>query len=241
MCGIVGAIGQRPIADILIEGLRRLEYRGYDSAGLAVLDGANQLLCVRSVGKVQALADAEQQQPCVGSTGIAHTRWATHGKPEVRNAHPQCSTNSIAVVHNGIVENYQQLREEALQAGYTFESDTDTEVVAHLIHKDWKAHGGDFFACVRRVIGRLHGAYGLAVLNTENPHSIIVARSGSPIVIGVGIGENFIASDPSALGQVTDRFIYLEEDDIAEVSRDSVTIYNAGKAVNRPTVRLRMD
>ena len=241
MCGIVGAIGQRPVADILIEGLRRLEYRGYDSAGLAVLDADNRLLCVRSVGKVQALADAEKQQPCIGSSGIAHTRWATHGKPEVRNAHPQCSANSIAVVHNGIVENYQLLREQALQAGYSFESDTDTEVVAHLIHMDWKAHGGDFFACVRRVIGRLHGAYGLAVLNTENPHSIIVARSGSPIVIGVGIGENFIASDPSALGQVTDRFIYLEEDDIAEVTRDSITIYNDGNVVARPTVRLRMD
>jgi glucosamine--fructose-6-phosphate aminotransferase (isomerizing) len=241
MCGIVGAIAQRPISGILIEGLRRLEYRGYDSAGLAVLAADQKLLCIRSVGKVQALADAEQAEPAVGFTGIAHTRWATHGKPEVRNAHPQCSSDSVAVVHNGIIENFQELKESLRESGYAFASDTDTEVVAHLIHHEWEISGSDFFGCVRRVIERLEGAYGLAVLHTQTPDAIIVARSGSPIVIGVGIGENFIASDPSALGQVTDRFIYLEEDDIAEVKRDSITIYNQGQLVQRAVVRLQLD
>jgi glutamine---fructose-6-phosphate transaminase (isomerizing) len=242
MCGIVGAVAQRPISDILIEGLRRLEYRGYDSAGLAVLSpGDNHLLCIRTVGKVQALADAEKDQPARGFVGIAHTRWATHGKPEVRNAHPQCSADSIAVVHNGIIENFQELKNSMLKAGYGFSSDTDTEVVAHLIHREWDSSKQDFFACVRRVIEGLEGAYGLAVLNTQVPDSVIVARSGSPIVIGVGIGENFIASDPSALGQVTDRFIYLEEDDIAEVTRTTITIYNHGKPVTRAMVRLQLD
>jgi glutamine---fructose-6-phosphate transaminase (isomerizing) len=242
MCGIVGAVAQRPIAEILIEGLRRLEYRGYDSAGLAVLSpDDSSLLCIRTVGKVQALADAEKEQPAKGFVGIAHTRWATHGKPEVRNAHPQCSADSIAVVHNGIIENFQELKDSMLQAGYGFSSDTDTEVVAHLIHQEWDLHKDDFFACVRRVIEGLEGAYGLAVLNTQAPDSVIVARSGSPIVIGVGMGENFIASDPSALGQVTDRFIYLEEDDIAEVTRTTVTVYNHGNLVTRDVVRLEFD
>lgn len=241
MCGIVGAIAQRPIAGILIEGLRRLEYRGYDSAGLAVLDAEDQLQCLRTVGKVQELADAEQRQPHIGKLGIAHTRWATHGKPAERNAHPQCSGGTIAVVHNGIIENFQALKQEVSEAGYSFESDTDTETIAHLIHREWKAQGKDFFTCVRQVISRLHGAYGLAAINAEAPGSIIVARSGSPIVIGVGIGENFIASDPSALGQVTDRFIYLEEGDVAEVSRNHIAIYNGDQPVTRATVRLRLD
>jgi glucosamine--fructose-6-phosphate aminotransferase (isomerizing) len=242
MCGIVGAVAQRPIADILIEGLRRLEYRGYDSAGLAVLSpDDSRLLCIRTVGKVQALADAEKEDPARGFVGIAHTRWATHGKPEVRNAHPQCSAHTIAVVHNGIIENFQELKDMMLKAGYGFSSDTDTEVVAHLIYREWESKKQDFFGCVRSVIEGLEGAYGLAVLNTESPDSVIVARSGSPIVIGVGIGENFIASDPSALGQVTDRFIYLEEDDIAEVTRTSVSIYNHGKPVTRELVRLQLD
>jgi glutamine---fructose-6-phosphate transaminase (isomerizing) len=242
MCGIVGAIAQRPIADILIEGLRRLEYRGYDSAGLAVISGKDgDLLCVRTVGKVAVLEAAEKQQPVVGTVGIAHTRWATHGKPEERNAHPQCSANAIAVVHNGIIENFQQLKEELYADGYTFESDTDTEVIAHLIHREWGRDKGDFYACVRAIIKRLHGAYGLAVINTASPDRIIVARSGSPIVIGVGIGENFIASDPSALGQVTDRFIYLEEDDVAEITLGGITIINGDKPVTREVVRLLMD
>lgn len=242
MCGIVGAITQRPVAEILIEGLRRLEYRGYDSAGIAVIGpDSNKLLCVKTVGKVQALSDAEAQTPAHGFMGIAHTRWATHGKPEVRNAHPQCSKDSIALVHNGIIENFQELKTELEGKGYTFESDTDTEVVVHLIHQQWEAEKQDFFACVRKVIERLDGAYGLAVINTACPDSIIVARSGSPIVIGVGMGENFIASDPSALGQVTDRFIYMEEGDIAEVSRNKITIFNDNKIVTREVVRLLLD
>jgi glucosamine--fructose-6-phosphate aminotransferase (isomerizing) len=242
MCGIVGAVAQRPIADILIEGLRRLEYRGYDSAGLAVIDpGTKQLLSIKTVGKVQALNEAEKATPAHGFVGIAHTRWATHGKPEVRNAHPQLSNDTIAVVHNGIIENFQELKDELQADGYRFASDTDTEVVAHMIHKVWNRERSDFFGCVRQVIGRLSGAYGLAVVNSEQPDSIIVARSGSPIVIGVGIGENFIASDPTALGQVTDRFIYMEEDDVAEVTRDKVIIYNGDKKVSRETVRLHLD
>jgi len=242
MCGIVGAVAQRPIADILIEGLRRLEYRGYDSAGLAVIEpDTNELLCIKTVGKVQALNEAEKQNPAHGYVGIAHTRWATHGKPEVRNAHPQLSNDTIAIVHNGIIENFQELKDELGADGYEFTSDTDTEVVAHLIHKVWKKDGGDFFTCVRKVVAQLSGAYGLAVINREVPDKVIVARSGSPIVIGVGIGENFIASDPSALGQVTDRFIYLEEDDVAEVTRGKITIYNGEKEVKRDIVRLHLD
>ncbi|MDR2214029.1 MAG: glutamine--fructose-6-phosphate transaminase (isomerizing) [Pseudomonadales bacterium] len=242
MCGIVGAIAQRPIAGILIEGLRRLEYRGYDSAGLAVLEPQTHTLrCLKTVGKVQALSDAEKAAPALGNIGIAHTRWATHGKPEQRNAHPQESSASIAVVHNGIIENFQELKNELCADGYEFVSDTDTEVAAHLIHKIWQQQQTDFFGCVRQAIARLSGAYGLAVINSEQPDTIIAARSGSPIVIGVGIGENFIASDPSALGQVTDRFIYLEEGDIAAVTRDSITIYNAERPVKREVQRLHLD
>jgi glucosamine--fructose-6-phosphate aminotransferase (isomerizing) len=241
MCGIVGAIAQRPISGILIEGLRRLEYRGYDSAGLATITPENTLHCIRAVGKVQALDDAEDKSPANGNVGIAHTRWATHGKPEERNSHPQLSGNNIAIVHNGIIENFQELKEEQLRKGYTFTSDTDTEVVAHMIHEQWEQDGKDFFNTVRKVIARLEGAYGLAAINTEDPDVIIVARSGSPIVIGVGIGENFIASDPSALGQVTDRFIYLEEGDIAEVTRKTITIYNGNEKVSRKQVRLQVD
>lgn len=241
MCGIVGAVAQRKISGILIEGLRRLEYRGYDSAGLAVISPDNSLHCIRTVGKVQVLDDAEELSPASGTVGIAHTRWATHGKPEERNSHPQLSGKNIAIVHNGIIENFQELKDEQLAKGYVFTSDTDTEVIAHLIREQWQADGKDFFSTVRKVIARLEGAYGLAVINTDTPDRIVVARSGSPIVIGVGIGENFIASDPSALGQVTDRFIYLEEGDVAEVSRDSIRIYNGKEKVSRKPVRLHLD
>jgi len=242
MCGIVGAIAQRQISDILLEGLRRLEYRGYDSAGLAVLDpAARTLSCVKTVGKVQALTDEVNAHPAQGTVGIAHTRWATHGKPSTRNAHPHLSQDSIALVHNGIIENYKELKAELIAKGYGFLSDTDTEVVVHLIQAEAKEKKLDFLGSVMSAVAQLHGAYGLAVVNKEAPDSVIVARSGSPLVIGIGIHENFVASDPAALGQVTDRFIYLEEGDIAQIGLNSIRIWNGGKEVRRDSVRLRQD
>ncbi len=242
MCGIVGAVAQRQITNILIEGLRRLEYRGYDSAGLAVMDTATtKLSCVKTVGKVQALDDEVKKNPAVGTVGIAHTRWATHGKPSTRNAHPHTSPDNIALVHNGIIENYQELKAELIKKGYVFTSDTDTEVIAHLVHSVSKEHDLDFFEGVKKTIDRLEGAYGLAVINNDEADCIIAARSGSPLVIGIGIGENFIASDPAALGQVTDRYMYLEEGDIAKIKLDSIEIWNDGKPVKRETIRLRQD
>jgi glucosamine--fructose-6-phosphate aminotransferase (isomerizing) len=242
MCGIVGAITERQISDILVEGLRRLEYRGYDSAGLAIFDpDTRQLNCVRAVGKVQALADLLKASPAKGSLGVAHTRWATHGKPSERNAHPHLSRDCVALVHNGIIENFQELKDELQGKGYVFASDTDTEVIAHMIQAERSEHKSDFISAVKKVITRLSGAYGLAVINKEEPDSIILARSGSPLVIGVGMGENFIASDPSALGQVTDRFVYLEEGDIAEVKLSSFIIWNNGKPVHRPMIRMTPD
>ena len=242
MCGIVGAITQRQISDILVEGLRRLEYRGYDSAGLSIYDPTTRKLsCVRAVGKVQALADQLKSEPAIGSLGVAHTRWATHGKPSERNAHPHISRDCIALVHNGIIENFQELKEELQGKGYVFASDTDTEVIAHMIQAERSENKTDFLTSVNKVITRVTGAYGLAVINKEEPDSIILARSGSPLVIGVGMGENFIASDPAALGQVTDRFVYLEEGDIAQVKLDSYQIWNNGKPVQRAIVRMTPD
>lgn len=242
MCGIVGAVAQRQISGILIEGLRRLEYRGYDSAGLVVIDpDSKQLNCVKTVGKVQALQDELLLHPAVGSVGIAHTRWATHGKPTTANAHPHLSTENIALVHNGIIENFQELKAELMGKGYAFRSDTDTEVIAHLIQAECSEHNLAFIDGVKQTIARLQGAYGLAVVNRLEPDCIIVARSGSPLVIGVGIGENFIASDPAALGQVTDRYVYLEEGDIAQITLTSITIWNQGEEVSRETVRLLQD
>jgi glutamine---fructose-6-phosphate transaminase (isomerizing) len=242
MCGIVGAVAERQISDILIEGLRRLEYRGYDSAGLAVIDASSKLLQTsKTVGKVQALYDEVQTNPVRGCIGIAHTRWATHGKPTAANAHPHVSPDNIALVHNGIIENYQELKKELIEKGYVFRSDTDTEVIAHLIHRTAIEQSLDFLDAVKQTITRLHGAYGLAVVNKDQPDCIVVARSGSPLVIGVGIGENFVASDPAALGQVTDRFMYLEEGDIALVTLKTVTIWNGDTEVKREVVRLRQD
>jgi glucosamine--fructose-6-phosphate aminotransferase (isomerizing) len=242
MCGIVGAITQRPISDILVEGLRRLEYRGYDSAGLAIFDPITRTLsCVRAVGKVQALADELAQSPATGSLGIAHTRWATHGKPSERNAHPHISRDRIALVHNGIIENFQELKDELAGKGYVFVSDTDTEVIAHMIQAERTEKKTDFITAVKQVITRLSGAYGLAVIDKDEPDSIVLARSGSPLVIGIGMGENFIASDPAALGQVTDRFVYLEEGDIAQVKLGSFQIWNNGKPVQREIVRMPQD
>lgn len=242
MCGIVGAVGQRKVSDILIEGLKRLEYRGYDSAGLAVIDKKSSTIhCIKKVGKVAALEQAVEKTPAKGTIGIAHTRWATHGKPSEANAHPHCSADSLALVHNGIIENYLALKQELISAGYIFDTETDTEVIVHLIHAELKKSGIDFAQAVKNVVARLEGAYGLAIINRDFPDRIIVARSGSPLVIGVGIGENFIASDPSALGQVTDRFIYLEEGDIAEVTNKKITIWNGDEEIKRNIVRLHDD
>ena len=239
MCGIVGAIAERQISDILIEGLRRLEYRGYDSAGLAVIDPqTHKLQTARTVGKVQALHDEVHQYPVHGTLGIAHTRWATHGKPSRENAHPHVSPDNIALVHNGIIENYQQLKRDLQFRGYAFASDTDTEVVAHLIHFTAAERKLGFIDAVKQTIGLLHGAYGLAVIDRNEPDCIMVARSGSPLVVGIGMGENFVASDPAALGQVTDRFIFLEEGDIAHVTRKAITVWNDGRLVKRDIVRL---
>ena len=232
MCGIVGATAQRDIREVLVEGLRRLEYRGYDSAGFAVIDAEKRLRLVRAQGKVAALAEAAQVAAHDGRCGIAHTRWATHGAPAEHNAHPHVS-GDVAVVHNGIIENHEALREEVRAQGYAITSETDTEVVAHLIHEQLK-QGAGLLATVRSVIGRLKGAYGLAVMDRDQPDRMVVARAGSPLVIGVGIGEHFAASDISALLPVTQRFMYLEEGDLAEIRCDGVTIIGAdGNNVTR--------
>ena len=236
MCGIVGAVAQRDIAEILLEGLRRLEYRGYDSAGLAVVNGEGQVSRLRRLGKVQVLAQAAEEQPLVGGPGIAHTRWATHGEPSEQNAHPHVSEH-IIVVHNGIIENHEPLRELMVSRGYRFVSETDTEVVAHLVHWEQQQSGGSLLDIVQRVIPQLRGAYGMVLLDSRDPNVLVAARSGSPLVIGRGVGENFIASDQLALLPVTRRFIFLEEGDIAEVTRRTVRIVNRqGQDVNREEI-----
>ncbi|RKF20100.1 glutamine--fructose-6-phosphate transaminase (isomerizing) [Alginatibacterium sediminis] len=232
MCGIVGAVAQRDVSEILVEGLRRLEYRGYDSAGIAVVNEANELTRIRRLGKVQELADAVAAQQFSGGTGIAHTRWATHGEPSEINAHPHMS-GDIAIVHNGIIENHEELRELLKQRGYVFESQTDTEVIAHLMHWEMKS-SSSLREAFQRTTKQLDGAYGTVVLDRNDPSRIIVARSGSPIVIGLGIGENFLASDQLALLSVTRRFIYLEEGDVAEITRRDVEIFDlSGQKVER--------
>ncbi len=235
MCGIVGAVAQRDIAEILLEGLRRLEYRGYDSAGLAVVDAQGNMTRLRRLGKVQALAQAAEEHPLHGGTGIAHTRWATHGEPSEVNAHPHVSGH-IAVVHNGIIENYEPLRETLKARGYQFISQTDTEVIAHLVHWEME-QGGSLREAVLRAIPQLRGAYGTVIMDTRNPDTLLAARSGSPLVIGLGVGENFIASDQLALLPVTRRFMFLEEGDIAEVTRRSITVFDrSGEPVTREEV-----
>ncbi|MGX2969163.1 glutamine--fructose-6-phosphate transaminase (isomerizing) [Ursidibacter sp. B-7004-1] len=224
MCGIVGAVAQRDIAEILVDGLHRLEYRGYDSAGVAVLNHDKQMQIVRRVGKVKALDEVLDATPLLGGTGIAHTRWATHGEPSETNAHPHRSGN-IAVVHNGIIENYEELRSELQARGYQFQSQTDTEVIAHLV--EWELRTAkSLLEAVQKAVVQLRGAYGTVVMNQAEPEHLIVARSGSPLVIGLGMGENFLASDPLALLSVTRRFIYLEEGDVAEITRRSVDIFD---------------
>ncbi|MBB2494266.1 glutamine--fructose-6-phosphate transaminase (isomerizing) [Aquipseudomonas ullengensis] len=237
MCGIVGAVAERSITPILVEGLKRLEYRGYDSAGVAVFTQSGQLQRCRRVGKVAELAQALAGEPLNGHLGIAHTRWATHGAPSERNAHPHFSGEELAVVHNGIIENHEELRSRLQGLGYVFSSDTDTETIVHLLqHKLQQL--GDLAAALKAAIPELHGAYGLAVISAKQPDRILAARSGSPLVIGLGLGENFLASDQLALRQVTDRFMYLEEGDIAEIRRDSVQIWDAsGQSVQREQVQ----
>ncbi|HAK16076.1 MAG TPA: glutamine--fructose-6-phosphate transaminase (isomerizing) [Acinetobacter junii] len=235
MCGIVGGVAQRCVTDILIEGLKRLEYRGYDSAGLALLNN-QKILRERRVGKVANLAEAVSDQHLMGNIGIAHTRWATHGKPTENNAHPHVSGN-VAVVHNGIIENYQELKDDLQALGYVFTSQTDTEVVAHLVHDALK-HTDSLLEAVQKVIPQLKGAYALGIIHTEHPDELITVREGSPLVIGVGIGENFISSDQLALLPVTNRFVYLEEGDIARLTRTSIEVFAQGEAVQRPVKEL---
>ena len=232
MCGIVGAVAQRDVVEILINGLHRLEYRGYDSAGVAVVDPNHELHRVRCLGKVKALDEAVAVKPLIGGTGIAHTRWATHGEPSEANAHPHTSGN-FAVVHNGIIENHEELRELLKSRGYVFNSQTDTEVIAHLVNWEMRT-ASNLLEAVQKTVKQLTGAYGMVVLDREHPEHLVAARSGSPLVIGLGIGENFLASDQLALLSVTRRFIYLEEGDIAEITRRTVDIYDAnGQKVER--------
>ncbi|PTS82433.1 glutamine--fructose-6-phosphate transaminase (isomerizing) [Pseudomonas sp. HMWF032] len=237
MCGIVGAIAERNITAVLVEGLKRLEYRGYDSAGVALLTEQGSLDRRRRVGKVSELESALSAEPLAGRLGIAHTRWATHGAPSERNAHPHFSGHDLAVVHNGIIENHEELRTELKGLGYVFSSDTDTEVIVHLLDHILKTQA-DLTNALKQAVKQLHGAYGLAVISAKQPDRLLAARSGSPLVIGLGLGENFLASDQLALRQVTDRFMYLEEGDIAEIQRDSVQIWDvSGQPVVRESVQ----
>jgi glutamine---fructose-6-phosphate transaminase (isomerizing) len=234
MCGIVGAIAERNVVPILMEGLRRLEYRGYDSAGIAVLNGTQKLKRLRTVGKVKVLQDAIEADPTYGPVGIAHTRWATHGVPSERNAHPHVSHDGLAIVHNGIIENHEELREELKKLGYTFTSETDTEVIAHRVHHHLQAQK-DLFKAVRATVAELEGAYALAVVSEEEPERIILAREGCPVVVGLGVGENFVASDVAALLPVTRRFMFLEEGDVADIHRTSIKILDKnGDKADRP-------
>ena len=238
MCGIVGAVAERNITAILLEGLKRLEYRGYDSAGVAIFTNGGTLERTRRPGKVSELEQALENEPLAGRLGIAHTRWATHGAPCERNAHPHFA-GDLAVVHNGIIENHEALRAQLKDLGYVFTSDTDTEVIAHLLEHKLKDLG-DLTVALKATVKELHGAYGLAVISAQQPDRLIAARSGSPLVIGLGMGENFLASDQLALRQVTDRFMYLEEGDIAEIRRESVQIWDVnGQVVERESVQYR--
>ena len=231
MCGIVGAVAQRDVSSILIEGLRRLEYRGYDSAGIAVInqDGMERF---RALGKVQELANKVNPNQA-GNTGIAHTRWATHGVPSEINAHPHFSRGRVAVVHNGIIENYKEIREDLLAQGFEFESETDTEVIAHLVNSYFD---GDLYAAVFKAVARLRGAFGLGIIATDDPNTLVACRRGSPLVLGLGINENFVASDVSALLPVTNRFIYLEEGDFAVISRNNYQVYGYDGKAKQPDI-----
>jgi len=233
MCGIVGAVAERNVTPILLEGLRRLEYRGYDSAGIAVLDKDDCISRVRRVGKVKELVDALEQTDVRGVLGVAHTRWATHGEPSEQNAHPHVCNKSVVIVHNGIIENHSQLRELQSQQGFNFTSQTDTEVAVHQIEHYLKQQG-DLLEAVRLAVADFEGAYALGVMSNSESNRLIATRRGSPLVVGVGIGEYFIASDAAALLPVTRRFIYLEEGDIADIRSSALVIYNdEGQVVER--------
>lgn len=237
MCGIVGAIAERNITAILVEGLKRLEYRGYDSAGLALLDAQGELQRLRRIGKVSELEAALLADPLAGRLGIAHTRWATHGAPTEANAHPHFSQGDVAVVHNGIIENHEALRAQLKAQGYVFTSQTDTEVIVHLLHLKLQ-DSGDLTTALKAAVKELHGAYGLAAVWRQQPDRLVATRSGSPLVIGLGLGENYLASDQLALRQVTDRFVYLEEGDVAEIRLDQITLWDmSGAPVQRETVQ----
>ena len=229
MCGIVGAVAQRDIAEILLEGLKRLEYRGYDSAGLSVTNSESINQRVRRVGKVQELANAVAKTGVSGGTGIAHTRWATHGEPNENNAHPHLSNDRITIVHNGIIENHQELKVTLSAKGYKFVTDTDSEVICHLINEELKT-SGTLVKAVQKAVVQLDGAYGTVVMDNNDPDRLVVARSGSPLVIGYGIGEHFVASDQLALLPVTRRFAFLEEGDVAEITRSDVKIFDCDGA-----------
>ena len=234
MCGIVGAVAQRYVAPILLEGLKRLEYRGYDSAGIATINGSNEIERLRALGKVRHLEKELKSDPLNSGLGIAHTRWATHGEPSTRNAHPHVCRDTVALVHNGIIENHAALRILQTAAGHEFTSETDTEVVVNLVY-DNLLTGMSLLEAVTATTGELEGAFALGVVTVSEPDRLVAARRGSPLVIGLGIGENFIASDVFALLPVTQRFIFLEDGDVADIKRDSITIYDAdGKVVTRP-------
>ncbi len=234
MCGIVGAVAERDVVPILLEGLRRLEYRGYDSAGVAVVGEDGRLARIRCPGKVQTLAARVATAGLRGRTGIAHTRWATHGPPSEANAHPHQCQGQVALVHNGIIENHERLRREQEALGYAFTSETDTEVVVHQVHRHL-AEGRGLLEAVRATVGELEGAYALGVIAASEPGVLVAARRGSPLVIGIGIGEHFIASDVAALLPVTRRFVFLEEGDVAELTRERLRIWDAaGRPVERP-------
>ncbi len=241
MCGIIGAVSERDISKVLLEGLRRLEYRGYDSAGMAVIDAHSRLKRIRIQGKVQNLADAMQETAIAGTTGIAHTRWATHGKPSEQNAHPHLSHGEIALVHNGIIENYEELRHRLLADGYQFTSETDTEVAAHLIHYHY-VKKENLLLAVQTAAAEMEGAFALGVLHQHKPLELVAIRKGSPLVVGLGIGENFIASDSLALRSFAQSVIYLQEGDSAILTAQELHIYNAsGALVERESTILSSD
>lgn len=238
MCGIVAAAAKREVSEILLEGLRRLEYRGYDSAGMALVDTGQSLQLHKYPGKVKALEDANQLNPITGYRGVAHTRWATHGEPNATNAHPHVASHRVALVHNGIIENHALLREELRSDGVVFSSETDTEVIVHLVDVAL-SRGASLFAAVQETVARLEGAYAIAVVDTDHDDEIVVAREGSPLVLGVGIGETFAGSDTLALRQVTDTFVYLEDGDLARLTPAGFEIFDvAGESIERATTRL---